>query len=524
MWEHVACAVADDSTVGARSSRSSTRSSRLLPDLAVRRPGRPARDRLGVDPARRHYSGIGGTTPQVLLQDAAARILAGNAERVALVVGAEALATQAAARRRGSATRELPAGGQASVPVGGAVPPGRGRARRVPAWLTFAMFDNARRGHLGVGLAEYRREIAGMMAPMTDIAAANPNAWFPVARGVDDILSRGRRTAWSATRTPSTWSSVMDVDMAAALLRHEPRGSRRLGVPADRRVYLRGWCYATDPVYVAEHPELWRSPAMAAASGEALRVAGVGVDDVAHLDLYSASRSRELRARRARHRPRRPRPLTVTGGLPYHGGPASNYMTPLDRDDGRHAPRGPRRVRAGERGGDAHDEARVRRLLDDPGPVAPPAQARCRPSSSRTRPGRARTTRATRRWPPTRSSTAATAGRRRGRVCDVGRGARTYARVSADLLRSAEEVERGAHGAPHACHGDAADRRRSRRQPRHPRLSSRSWHDTVGIRHQFVPRTGRGGAVSGGGGRGCAGRGCSCSPGWCRRRCVNARM
>ena len=38
---------------------------------------------------------------------------------------------------------------------------------------------------------------------------------------------------------------------------------------------------------MAGHPELWRSPAMAAARGAALAGAGIGVDDVAHLDLYS---------------------------------------------------------------------------------------------------------------------------------------------------------------------------------------------------------------------------------------------
>ena len=38
---------------------------------------------------------------------------------------------------------------------------------------------------------------------------------------------------------------------------------------------------------MAGHPELWRSPAMAAAAGAALAGAGIGVDDVAHLDLYS---------------------------------------------------------------------------------------------------------------------------------------------------------------------------------------------------------------------------------------------
>ena len=75
--------------------------------------------------------------------------------------------------------------------------------------------------------------------------------------------------------------SVMDVDMGAALLLASHGCAERLGVPPERRVYLRGWCSAMDPIYVAEHDPLWSSPAMGAAAGEALAVAGVGIDDVA---------------------------------------------------------------------------------------------------------------------------------------------------------------------------------------------------------------------------------------------------
>jgi len=57
-------------------------------------------ERLGVDPRRRYYSGIGGTTPQVLLQDAAARIARGELD-LAVVVGAEALDTQRRCKKRG---------------------------------------------------------------------------------------------------------------------------------------------------------------------------------------------------------------------------------------------------------------------------------------------------------------------------------------------------------------------------------------------------------------------------------------
>ena len=122
--------------------------------------------------------------------------------------------------------------------------------------------------------------------------------------------------------------SIMDVDMASAVIVASHERADALGVPADQRVYLRGWCYATDPVYVAQHPDLWRSPAMAAASTEAFRGAEIGIDDVAHLDLYSCFASSVNFARDALGiDDDDARPLTVTGGLPYHGGAGSNYMT-----------------------------------------------------------------------------------------------------------------------------------------------------------------------------------------------------
>jgi acetyl-CoA C-acetyltransferase len=90
-------------------------------------------------------------------------------------------------------------------------------------------------------------------------------------------------------------------------------------------VYLRGWCYATDPVYVAEHPSLSSSPAMRLASSSALGAAGIGIDDVAHIDLYSCFASSVLLACDALGISF-DRGVTVTGGLPFSGGAGSNYM------------------------------------------------------------------------------------------------------------------------------------------------------------------------------------------------------
>lgn len=290
-------------------------------------PGRLA-ERIGASPGRRHYSGIGGTTPQVLVQEAARRILDGELD-TALVVGGEALATKRAHKKRGERPGySFPPPEKRAFPWEAPFHPAEVAHEVFQAWLTFALFDNARRAHLGSALDAYRYELGRVLAPMTDVAAANPDAWYRIARTADELVtptSENRMVGYPYTKY---MISVMDVDMAAALLLTSHEQADALGIPADRRVYLRGWCYATDATYVAEHDEMWRSPAMAAASAEALRGAGVGVDDVAHLDLYSCFGSSVQFARDALALADDDRrPLTVTGGLPYHGGAGSDYLT-----------------------------------------------------------------------------------------------------------------------------------------------------------------------------------------------------
>jgi acetyl-CoA C-acetyltransferase len=163
---------------------------------------------------------------------------------------------------------------------------------------------------------------------MTTTAAANPDAWFRAERSADELVTvtpDNRMVGYPYTKYVV---SIMDVDMAAALLVATHERADALGVPQDQRVYLRGWCYATDETYVAEHRDLTTSPAMRAASNAALEQAGVTIDDVAHLDLYSCFASSLHFARDALGiTDERDRSLTVTGGLPYHGGPGSGYLT-----------------------------------------------------------------------------------------------------------------------------------------------------------------------------------------------------
>ena len=274
-------------------------------------------DRLGADPKHRAYSGIGGSVPVALVGDAAGAMARGELD-LALVVGGEALATR----------RRLPAppwsfAPEQATPFPITLDPGEAANGIYQAYLTFALLDTARRAGLGLAVADHREALGRLLAPLSRVAAAHPeHAWFPTARPADEIVTVTAANRMVATPYTKLMTAVMDVDMAAAVLLATEERADRMGVPDHQRVYLRGLGVGEEPPAMAARPDLGRSPALAAAGRAALR--GHHIDDVAHLDLYSCFASSLDFARDALGITDG-RGLTVTGGLPYHGGPGSNY-------------------------------------------------------------------------------------------------------------------------------------------------------------------------------------------------------
>ncbi len=290
-------------------------------------PARRLAERLGCREAERRYTGIGGVVAQTLISDAAQRMISGELE-LAVLVGAEALDTVRRARATQTDLGWSHPGGPVSLPYD--YPPNDAEVVHDlhHAYATFAMRDVARRARLGVSPAEYREQLGFQWARCSTVAAANPHAWFPVERSAHEITSPTSSNRMVAYPYTKYMTAVMEVDMAAAVILSTERKANELGISRDRRVYLRGWSQAEDPPYVAQHRDLSRSPAAAAVAAEALRVTGIrSLDEFGYFDLYSCFASSINFGRDAIGlRLGDPRPVTVTGGLPYHGGPASNYM------------------------------------------------------------------------------------------------------------------------------------------------------------------------------------------------------
>lgn len=408
-------------------------------------PGRLS-ERLGIAPRFQEYAGIGGTRPQQLVDEAATAILSGDS-RVAVVTGAEALDTRRRLKKQGEKPQwSYKPDERRDFPFEAPFHPAEIAHDVFQAWLTFPVFDVARRAHLGVEPDDYREQLGRLMAPMTEVAAQNPYAWFPLERSATDLVTPTPENRLVGYPYTKYMVSVMDVDMASAVILASHEAADELGVPADQRVYLRGWCYAEDPRYLAEHDPLWESPAMRAASSEALGRAGIGVDDVAHLDLYSCfGSSINFGLDALGLSPDDDRGVTVTGGLPFSGGAGSNYMT--------HAVATMTDVLRGDPGSfglvsgvGMHMTKQVYGVYStEPGPVAPPDEAAVQAQVDADHPKK--TIREEHAGPAT-VATYTVAHARDGSpdwglaILDLPEGDRAYAKIhDADLLTEIEKVE-----------------------------------------------------------------------------------
>jgi acetyl-CoA C-acetyltransferase len=279
---------------------------------------------LGASPGHRFYSGIGGTTPQDLVNHTAEAMHRGEID-LALIASAEALATVRSAKKAG---QRLPWRHRKSSPFPWEPPHPAELAHEVTqAWETFPLWDTARRARLGHSLAEDAAQAAAVMAAMSVVAADNPHAWRPNALDAATVgtpTPDNRYVGWPYTKHEV---AVMDVDMSAALLLATAERADALGVSEDRRLYLSSWARAEDPASIAERDDLSRSAAMAVTGAHTLSSAGVGIGDIDVFDLYSCFPSSvRLACDALGVALDDPRGLTVTGGLPYAGGPASGYV------------------------------------------------------------------------------------------------------------------------------------------------------------------------------------------------------
>ena len=287
--------------------------------------------RLGLTPATAIYGPVGGDSPAALLVELGARIVAGEAD-AALLVGAEAISTTrhllaSEAARPDWAEQDEGVVDDRGADLAGLFSPAGIRHGLVAIPAVHGLLENARRARLGLSRAGYAAAMGELFAPFSATAADNPmSAAALPALTADELVAVTERNRLVADPYPLRLVARDQVNQGAALLVMEEGAARALGLDPARFIYLAGAAQAASPDPLAR-AELGAYPAADVALAAALDAAGCGVAQMDHFDFYScfpiavfapAIDGLGLAADD-------PRGLTVTGGLPFVGGPGNNY-------------------------------------------------------------------------------------------------------------------------------------------------------------------------------------------------------
>ena len=286
--------------------------------------------RIGASPRELVYTPGGGNMPQVAINRACERIALGESG-LALVVGAEALRTELAARRAGVSldwSEDAPA------------PPDEWGGHRMgfseheaahgmrAAIHMYPLFEQAIRGARGRSLEEHRCAMGRLFSRFAEVASRNPLATRRRVYSADEIATPTAENPLVGYPYTKLTTANAYVDQAAAIIICSESKADEFDIPREKRVYLHGCAQANDHWFVTERANFHSSPAIRRVVSKTLDMAGKTLAEVAYFDIYSCFPSAvEIACQEIGLSEDDPRGLTVTGGLPYFGGPGNNYVT-----------------------------------------------------------------------------------------------------------------------------------------------------------------------------------------------------
>lgn len=284
--------------------------------------------RTGGQPHHRVDSTVGGHWPTRLLEQAAARIAAGE-DRVALLFGGEAQASVGALAKAGL-DPVVDAGWSASPGGPPAFDPadlGSDRMQAAGVVLptrVYPMFQSALDADLGLAPEAAAQRSAELYARLSRVAADHPVAWNPRPRTAEDIASVTPDNRMVCEPYPLAVNAMPHVDQAAAVLVTSVAVARDLGVPEDRFVYVWGGAGADDTGDVLERRTFAASDALADALDRALERTGLEAGQLDLVDVYSCFPVVPELVVRHLGLPADTTP-SATGGHAAFGGPLSSY-------------------------------------------------------------------------------------------------------------------------------------------------------------------------------------------------------
>ncbi len=317
--------------------------------------GRLVGERIGAAAPTTVHAEI-GIVQQDLLTLAAEQIASGDIE-VALVVGGEARHREVRAKVTATTVEETSQADDVhpdtvlSAESMGIADLEMTRNLVTPA-VSYALMENALAHARGRTPDEHRAVLGALEESFAAVARGNPCAWDRSGPSAEEIVTPSADNRMISSPYTKVMCSQWNVDQAAAVLVCSAEAAARFAVAPDRWVFLHGATVSNHTVPVIQRADLHRSVGAEVAARRVLELAGIGADDLAHVDLYSCFPLAVQVYADALGLPLPgvpllgapladeeagdgdggdggdggARPLTVTGGMSFGGGPLNNYV------------------------------------------------------------------------------------------------------------------------------------------------------------------------------------------------------
>ena len=283
-------------------------------------------DAAGLSTENLIYSEVGGDKPQALVNEFAEKLFAGSVNAVVLA-GSEAIGAEKLARKKRitldwSTTSDADFEDRSS---GETLLTDEEISNGLAAPLqTYPLFENALRTRLGLSRDDYLQHISEVFAPYSKVAETNPYSQFPGERNAEYLATESKDN-YRVTDTFLKWHVAQDaVNQGASVIMTTVGAAKEAGIPGDKWVFLHGYAKAQD-LNVTERPDLSRSPSIELSIERAVSSAGMTSSELSVFDIYSCFPCVVQLAAEALGLDPTQETLTVTGGLPFFGGPGNNY-------------------------------------------------------------------------------------------------------------------------------------------------------------------------------------------------------
>lgn len=195
---------------------------------------------------------------------------------------------------------------------------------RMPVAL-YAVMESAWRARQGLEISAHRKHLGEIYHGFSEVAAENAQAWRRQVVSACDIAEASEHNPMQAFPYTRQHCADWNVDQAAALLLCSVAKARALGVPQEKWVYPLASSESNHMVPVSAREDLAACSGALLAGLAAMAASGLDAAQLDLVELYSCFPVAVEAHAKALGIPFS-RMLTVTGGMPFAGGPFNNYV------------------------------------------------------------------------------------------------------------------------------------------------------------------------------------------------------